>query len=78
MTMIEVQTRPKFDVGPYPYDLPWGSSGLLGIIGMAGLWLLMAMVLTEVISRTSAEPASKPPASSSTRTSSFQPQPTQE
>ena len=49
MTMIEVQTLPKFDVGPYPYDVPWGAPGILGVIGMAGLWLLMTMALTELV-----------------------------
>lgn len=49
MTMIEVQTLPKYDQGPYPYDLPLGAPGMLGVVGMAGLWLLLAVVLTEVV-----------------------------
>ena len=50
MTMIEVQTLPKYDQGPYPYDLPLGAPGMLGVVGMAGLWLVMAVVLSEVVS----------------------------
>ncbi len=56
MTMIEVQTLPKFDVGPYPYQLPLGAPGMLGVVGMAGLWLLLAVIFTEIVrtqSRTS-------------------------
>lgn len=49
MTMIEVQTLPKYDVGPYPYDIPMGAPGMLGVVGMAGLWLLMAVILSEVV-----------------------------
>ncbi|MGV3002080.1 NrfD/PsrC family molybdoenzyme membrane anchor subunit [Vibrio sp. E150_018] len=49
MTMIEVQTLPKYDQGPYPYDLPLGAPGMLGVVGMAGLWLLLAVILTEVV-----------------------------
>ncbi|MBD1573154.1 polysulfide reductase NrfD [Vibrio sp. S17_S38] len=56
MTMIEVQTLPKFDVGPYPYDVPWGSPGILGVVGMAGLWLLLAMILTELVSAKGNQP----------------------
>ncbi|OBT12060.1 tetrathionate reductase [Vibrio sp. UCD-FRSSP16_10] len=49
VTMMEVQTIAKFDVGPYPYHLPMGSNGLLGIIGMFGLWLALAMLGSELI-----------------------------
>ncbi|WP_199483761.1 NrfD/PsrC family molybdoenzyme membrane anchor subunit [Vibrio owensii] len=49
ITMMEVQTIAKFDVGPYPYDLPIGSNGLLGIIGMFGLWIALALLGSELI-----------------------------
>lgn len=50
VTMMDVQTIPKFDVGPYPYELPLGGSGLLGIIGMFGLWLVLALAASEIVS----------------------------
>jgi len=49
ITMMEVQTIPKFDAGPYPYSLPMGSSGLLGILGMLGLWIALAMLASELV-----------------------------
>jgi tetrathionate reductase subunit C len=49
ITMMEVQTIAKFDVGPYPYDLPIGSNGLIGIIGMFGLWIALALLGSELI-----------------------------
>ncbi|RJX75219.1 tetrathionate reductase [Vibrio sinensis] len=49
VTMMEVQTIAKFDVGPYPYDLPSGGNGLLGIIGMFGLWLALALFGSELV-----------------------------
>ncbi|MDX1301400.1 NrfD/PsrC family molybdoenzyme membrane anchor subunit [Photobacterium sp.] len=55
ITMMEVQTIAKFDVGPYPYDFPIGSNGLLGIIGMLGLWLALALLSSELI-----QPVQKP------------------
>ncbi|CAK2347683.1 hypothetical protein VCRA2119O147_3870001 [Vibrio crassostreae] len=50
VTMMEVQTIPRFDVGPFPYELPMGSAGLLGIIGMCGLWLALALFASEIVS----------------------------
>ncbi|GAM57535.1 tetrathionate reductase subunit C [Vibrio ishigakensis] len=47
--MIDVQTIPKFDVGPYPYELPLGGSGLLGIVGMFGLWIALALLGSELV-----------------------------
>lgn len=47
--IMDVQTMPKFDQGPYPYELPMGSAGLLGILGMAGLWIALALAASEVI-----------------------------
>lgn len=55
ITMMEVQTIAKFDVGPYPYNLPMDSNGLLGIVGMFGLWLALALLGSELI-----QPEQKP------------------
>lgn len=49
VTLMEVQTIARFDVGPYPYDLPMGSNGLLGIVGMFGLWIALALLSSELI-----------------------------
>ena len=49
ITMMEVQTIAKYDVGPYPYELPLGSNGLLGIIGTFGLWIALALLGSELI-----------------------------
>ncbi|ASI91216.1 NrfD/PsrC family molybdoenzyme membrane anchor subunit [Vibrio mediterranei] len=49
VTMMEVQTIAKFDIGPYPYHLPVGSHGLLGIIGMFGLWIALALLCSEFV-----------------------------
>ena len=49
VTLMEVQTIARYDVGPYPYELPLGSNGLLGIVGMFGLWIALALLGTELI-----------------------------
>lgn len=49
ITMMEVQTIPKFDAGLYPYELPTDSNGLIGIIGMFGLWLALALACSELV-----------------------------
>ncbi|BAC94985.1 putative tetrathionate reductase complex, subunit C [Vibrio vulnificus YJ016] len=49
VTMMDVQTIAKFDVGPLPYQLPLGSNGWLGIIGMFGLWFALALLGSELI-----------------------------
>lgn len=49
ISMIEVQTLARLDVGPYPYQLPLGTNGLLGIIGMLGLWLALALLGSELL-----------------------------
>lgn len=49
VTMIEVQTIARFDAGTYPYELPMGASGLLGIVGMFGLWIALALLASELI-----------------------------
>lgn len=49
VTMMDVQTIPKFDVGAYPYELPMGGAGLLGILGMFGLWMALALAASEIV-----------------------------
>ncbi|CAO3452511.1 NrfD/PsrC family molybdoenzyme membrane anchor subunit [Azospirillum largimobile] len=43
------QTVPKTGAGFYEYALPAGPDGLLGIIGTAGLWLFLLLVITAVL-----------------------------
>jgi len=50
VTIMDIQTIPKYDQGPYPYDLPMGAAGLLGIVGMLGLWLAIALFASEIVS----------------------------
>lgn len=47
--LMDVQTVPKYGAGLYPYHLPLGSDGLLGIIGTFGLWVTALVVLSLVI-----------------------------
>ncbi|EAS45378.1 tetrathionate reductase [Photobacterium profundum] len=49
VTIMDVQTIPRYDAGTYPYELPMGPAGLLGIVAMAGLWIALAAVLSEVV-----------------------------
>ncbi|GKX54452.1 tetrathionate reductase [Leminorella grimontii] len=49
VTLLNVQSVPRYDAGLYPYALDWGTSGVLGIVGMAGLWLALAVVTSGVI-----------------------------
>ncbi|MFC5314229.1 tetrathionate reductase, partial [Azospirillum rugosum] len=37
---------PKTGAGFYEYALPAGPEGLLGIVGTAGLWLFLLLVIT--------------------------------
>lgn len=48
--LMDVQTVPKYGAGLYPYHLPLGSDGLLGIIGTFGLWAAALVVLSLIIS----------------------------
>lgn len=51
VTMMEVQTIPKYDMGPYPYELPLLGSGLIAIVGIAGLWFAIALFASELIQK---------------------------
>ncbi|MDW2273979.1 MULTISPECIES: NrfD/PsrC family molybdoenzyme membrane anchor subunit [unclassified Vibrio] len=48
-TIMEVQTIAKFDAGLYPYQLTMDGNGWIGIIGMLGLWLALALLASELI-----------------------------
>ena len=56
---IDGQTVPKTGAGFYVYALPAGSDGLLGILGTAGLWLFLLLVITAVLP-TPRHPAPRP------------------
>lgn len=43
------QEVPKTGAGFYQYHLPLGSEGLMGIIGTAGLWLVILLALTTLL-----------------------------
>lgn len=43
------QTVPKTGAGFYEYALPAGPDGLLGIVGTAGLWLFLLILLTSAL-----------------------------
>ena len=45
------QDIPKTGAGFYDYHLPLGPEGLLGIVGTAGLWLAVLILLTSVLPR---------------------------
>lgn len=53
------QTVPKTGAGFYDYALPAGPEGLLGIVGTAGLWLFLLIVVTALLPAPSL-PASRP------------------
>lgn len=61
VTILEVQTIARFDVGDFAYQLPAGSAGWLGIIGIFGLWLALALIASELIN-TKATAARQPQA----------------
>ncbi|MGU3811384.1 NrfD/PsrC family molybdoenzyme membrane anchor subunit [Vibrio diabolicus] len=48
-TIMEVQTIAKFDAGLYPYQLTIDGNGWIGIIGMLGLWLALALLGSELV-----------------------------
>lgn len=48
--LMDVQSVPKYGAGLYPYELPLGSDGLLGIVGIFGLWLAVLIILPSLFS----------------------------
>ncbi len=49
LIFIDGQTIPKYGAGFYTYELPWGTEGLSGILGIFGLWLFLAIVLYQIL-----------------------------
>lgn len=58
VTMMDVQSIAKYDVGPFQYQLPLGQEGLLSILGMFGLWLALAVLSSELINSKKNNPPS--------------------
>ena len=50
VTMIEVQTIPRFDAGTFPYQMTLDGAGVLAIAGMFGLWIALALFASELLS----------------------------
>lgn len=47
LLLMQTQTLPKYNVLANPYTLPWGSEGLLAIIGTFGLWVAAIIAIRE-------------------------------
>lgn len=47
--LMDVQTVPKYGAGLYPYELPLGSDGLLGMLGTFGLWTAVLIGLISLV-----------------------------
>ena len=43
---IDGQRIPKTGTGFFAYDIPWGSEGMLSLIGTFALWVLLVMIVT--------------------------------
>lgn len=58
------QEIPKTGAGYYTYSLPLGPEGLLGIVGTAGLWIFLFVLITTVLplDRLARDPAAATPA----------------
>ncbi len=46
VVFMSVQGVPKYGAGLYLYDMPWGSDGLLGMVGVLGLCVALITVVT--------------------------------
>lgn len=51
IVFMAVQTVPKFGAGLYLQSLPWGSDGVLGMVGVFGLVIALIAALTYVLFR---------------------------
>ncbi len=49
VVLMRVQTVPKYGAGLYPYQLPLGSDGLMGVIATFGLWVAVFIMLSSVL-----------------------------
>ncbi|WP_018717916.1 NrfD/PsrC family molybdoenzyme membrane anchor subunit [Arhodomonas aquaeolei] len=61
VVFINVQTVPKYGAGLYPYELPLGSDGLLGIVATFGLWVAVVIIVSTVAARWPQGPAAAAP-----------------
>lgn len=50
MVLMEAQFIPKYNILLNPYDLLWSSDGILGMVGMIGLWLVVGVILWQLLS----------------------------
>lgn len=46
VVFMSVQGVPKYGAGLYLYDMPWGSDGLLGMVGVLGLCVALIIAVT--------------------------------
>ena len=46
VVFMSVQGVPKYGAGLYLYDMPWGSDGLLGMVGVLGLCVALVAAVT--------------------------------
>jgi tetrathionate reductase subunit C len=46
VVFMSVQGVPKYGAGLYLYDMPWGSDGLLGMVGVLGLCVALIAAVT--------------------------------
>ena len=51
VVLMSVQGVPKYGAGLYLYDMPWGSDGLLGMIGVLGLCAALMAAVTYALER---------------------------
>jgi len=49
LIFIDGQAIPKYGAGFYRYELPMGAEGLLGMVGVFGLWLFLAIIVYELL-----------------------------
>lgn len=51
VVFMSVQGVPKYGAGLYLIDMPWGSDGLLGMVGVLGLCVALVAALTYLLER---------------------------
>ncbi|WP_313380168.1 NrfD/PsrC family molybdoenzyme membrane anchor subunit [Achromobacter insolitus] len=51
VVFMSVQGVPKYGAGLYLYDMPWGSDGLLGMVGVLGLCVALMAAVTYALER---------------------------
>jgi tetrathionate reductase subunit C len=51
VVFMSVQGVPKYGAGLYLYEMPWGSDGLLGMVGVLGLCVALVTMVTWALER---------------------------